>query len=121
MWRTASVALLFTVGLWPGAARALAADAQVRGRVLDATTSAPLARVTIAAGDQQAQTDAGGRFELRLAPGEWRVTVVASGYLDFEERIRLAANEVRTLEILLVHRRAYEERCLLYTSPSPRD
>lgn len=110
MWRTASVALLFTVGLWPGAARALAADAQVRGRVLDATTAAPLARVTIAAGDQQAQTDADGRFELRLAPGEWRVTVVASGYLDFEERIRLAANEVRTLEILLVHRRAYEER-----------
>jgi outer membrane receptor protein involved in Fe transport len=49
------------------------------------------------------------RFDLTLAAGEWEVRAGAASYLEFKDTVRLADGEIRTLEILLVHRQAYEE------------
>jgi hypothetical protein len=110
MQRSLMAAVVLVLGLSLQTHAVWGADGQINGRVLDALTGTPLAGAKVTVSDQQAVTDADGRFELRLAAGEWPCKATASGYLDFDERIRIDASEVRNLEILLVHRKAYEER-----------
>ncbi|HEY3381371.1 MAG TPA: TonB-dependent receptor [Vicinamibacterales bacterium] len=77
--------------------------------MIDAISQRAVAGATLSVGERQLTADAEGRFELTIAAGEWGVRVSAAAYLDFEEKVRLGDGETRTLEILLVHRKAYEE------------
>jgi len=119
-WRSFALAGVLVAGLSLPAS-AWSADGGLKGRVLDARTGQVLAGATVTAGDQTVVTDAEGRFELRLAAGDWQVKTSGAGYLDFEERIRLEAGEVRTLEILLVPSKAYEERVEVTAPRAPAE
>ena len=81
----------------------------LKGRVLDATANKPVPGAAVSVGGQRVVTGAEGQFELRVEPGDWKVDVDAADYLSFTESVTLAAGEVRSIEILLVHTRAYEE------------
>jgi len=79
IWHCLAVLCLLITILPPDAA----AQSRVRGRVLDAEAQAPLERANVLVrGDERTgtSTDAQGRFELELPPGEYTLEVSALGY-----------------------------------------
>lgn len=80
----------------PGAPLAQAQGASLRGRILDATTGAPVAGATIAAttAGLSARTDSAGRYSLDgLKVGIHRFLVTASGYARGSVSLAFAARE----------------------------
>ena len=95
-----------------------AADAQtattgvVTGAVVDNVTKRPLPDVVVevsgSTGEQVVVTDSSGGYRVpNLAPGSYTVRVSNDGYKPSGTSVTLNANQTI--------------RCLLYTSPSPRD
>ena len=76
----------------PALPPAVIATVPVRGRVLQKGTRRPLAGVSIAVdGATAAETDAQGRFELRVAPGAHRLQVQLSGHDDADQAVDAGA------------------------------
>ncbi|MFC7385427.1 S8 family serine peptidase [Sphaerisporangium rhizosphaerae] len=75
----------------------------VRGTVTDGKTREPLAGVTVTrAGDvRTATTDAQGRFEMRLAPGSYDLTLTRFGYKPATARVRVQADRMTDLRTAL--------------------
>lgn len=67
----------------------------VRGQVLD-PAGTPVAGATVATADGNASvvTDAEGRFELALAPGEWKLRVIHPLYRTLARRVTIGSNNV---------------------------
>jgi iron complex outermembrane receptor protein len=83
---------------------ARAQDAQLRGRVTEAGTSAPLpeAEVLVTSRGLRTTTDADGRFHLAgLEPGAAEVTVRRLGFAPAQRRVTLIAGEPLDLVVVL--------------------
>ncbi|MDO8834638.1 MAG: TonB-dependent receptor, partial [Vicinamibacterales bacterium] len=81
----------------------------VAGRILNATTSKPVAAASIAAGNTRTASDATGRFAIELAPGPWTIAVTADGYLTERVVVVVPARGQADIELLLVPERVLEE------------
>jgi hypothetical protein len=71
------------------------------GRVIDGSSSRPIAGAVVQVGEKRAVTDAEGRFALDVPSGEARVNVAAEGYLSDEVRVTIGSAPV-AVEILLL-------------------
>ena len=65
----------------------------IDGYVTDIETGAPLAGATVAADGVSTTTDANGYYRIELAPGEYTVTVSASGYVSKSKMETVTAGE----------------------------
>lgn len=85
-----------------------AAQSRVEGRVIDADTREPVAQANmIFRQDRETEgtaTDARGRFQITLAPGEYTVEVSALGYQDVRRTVTVDAEAPTTVEFELVPR-----------------
>ena len=72
------------------------------GVVINSSTKFPVPGALVDAGEVQAVTDAGGRFELRVAAGLIEVRVAAVGYFPLTADIDASAADVQDAELLLV-------------------
>jgi hypothetical protein len=77
--------------------------AAIEGRVLDARTGAPLARVsvTVSNGGPRTVTDADGRFTLHVVPGRHRLNISVVGYVLVEREIAVPPGGTAGLTIPL--------------------
>ena len=66
----------------------------VRGRVVEAGSERPIAGARLAAGDQEATSDAQGRFQLLLRPGTWTLAVESAQHL---RELGLAPDRIASL------------------------
>jgi len=74
----------------------------IHGRVLDASTNEPLARVQVQAGERRVITADDGTFRIAdLAPGEYVLHASTVGYYLLRQNFTLAAGESREFEIVL--------------------
>ena len=65
----------------------------IDGYVTDIETGAPLAGATVAADGVSTTTDANGYYRIELAPGEYTITVSASGYVSKSKMETVTAGE----------------------------
>lgn len=107
----------------------------IRGSVTDPTGSAVAGAVVVAqrtdseAKPIQARSDQEGKFVLRLAPGQYRLSIEHESFSPVEEDVTLATGETRTLDLRLELRRlastvvvsASAEPELASTTASPVD
>ena len=123
--RSAAVAIAIGILGMPDAASAGMQDSSLRGRVTDAGGQ-PLANVTVvaagrpAAAPVTATTDAGGTYELALAPGIYIVTFSRGGFETARrEDVDLAAGETLPLDVALALARFTEQVDVVGVTPLP--
>ena len=90
----------------------------VRGRVLDAVSGLPITTAEVTAGSARATTDAGGAFEVALAPGPWTLTILAPGYLEQTRRLTVGAVPPTSIDIALVPKARFSEHLEVKASPA---
>jgi hypothetical protein len=74
----------------------------VRGRVVGGLGSPVAARILVRPGEVETRSDRGGRFELRLAPGRYTLTVSAPGFISRTiGRVRVVEGDTVELEAAL--------------------
>lgn len=73
----------------------------ISGVVIDAESHAPIAGAEVIAGSVHATTDAAGRFEVRVPPGETPVTVTAAKYFPLTNTFDVRTADVTTAEFAL--------------------
>ncbi len=95
-----SLLLLVLGGVLPIQAQ----EARLRGTVLEAFTGRPLAGATVSAAGQSARSNPDGSFELRLPPGSHTLETRATGHLDDNQPISIAAGATRNVEVYLIER-----------------
>jgi hypothetical protein len=81
----------------------------VEGRVLAATTAAPLAGARVSANDQAVVSDATGRYRLALPAGRWILAARVSGHLPDTREVELHAGETRVVDLYLLEQARIEE------------
>jgi hypothetical protein len=97
---------------------ASAADANVKGRVVDASSMAGVRGATIVADGKTTIADEQGRFELTLPRGARRIVVAADGYLA--DQVDLAVTDrLLTIEVLLLRRGQFTEEVTVSGSTAP--
>ncbi len=74
--------------------------ARITGTVTD-TENMPLIAATVIVEGEGSITDLEGRYEIKIAPGTYELTVSYVGYEPHKERVTLSANEEKTLNISL--------------------
>jgi hypothetical protein len=82
----------------------------VSGRVLDASSSKPIAGAIVAAAQGHATTDAEGRFTLALTRARHTIKISSQGYAAQQTQVDLTGSLVPELEVALVPARLFEER-----------
>ena len=100
IWHCLAVLCLLITILPPDAA----AQSRVRGRVLDAEAQAPLERANVLVrGDERTgtSTDAQGRFELELPPGEYTLEVSALGYRAARRAVTVRRGQSTSVRVAL--------------------
>src|SRR5205823_1617921 len=79
----------FTIQRQPAPPQQPAGGATVRGAVVEAGTRRPVAGADVFAADAQAGTDAQGRFELRVPPGDVEVRSAAPGFAESRRSVHV--------------------------------
>lgn len=108
VWRALAATLAITAPAFAGEASE-PASTLVRGRVIEAFTGKALTNASVSAGSVSATTDAGGGFELRLAPGTWTLETRAAGHLSEQRVLVLEAGAERDVDIYLIDRDRLKE------------
>jgi hypothetical protein len=85
------------------------------GQVRDALAGSPVPHATVAAGDVASWSDAGGRFELALAPGSWTLRVSAEGYVPWSSAIEVGGDD-GSLDVLLAPAARFHEEVVVSTA-----
>jgi hypothetical protein len=94
--------LLLTVARPVTSQTPAAPEAFVEGRVLAATTGAPLSGARVSANDRAVESDATGRFRLALPAGRWILAARAAGHLPDTREVELRGGETRTVDLYLL-------------------
>lgn len=113
---------LFVLGIicgWSGAA--LAQTPTITGRIVDARTGQPLARVLVYVEHQAsfAETDAAGGFTLSLPPGTHTITASMIGYAVVRQAVDVAAGAPREMVIELSEGAGSFEEAVTVTGAAP--
>jgi len=85
------------------------ASALVRGSVIEAFSSKPLAGARVSAAGVTAESGADGSFLLRLPPGRYTIEARAAGHLPDSRTVELAAGAELTLDLYLMERARFRE------------
>jgi hypothetical protein len=85
-------------------------ESNVSGRVIEAFSGRPLAAATVSAAGRTVQTDADGRFELRLPTGTWTIEASAAGHLPESRAVEVAAGVERRIDLYVLDRTRLQER-----------
>ncbi len=111
--------VLWVIGGWPAAA--LAQTAAISGRIVDARTGQPLARVLVHVEHQAAfaETDDTGGFTLSLPPGTYSITASLIGYAIVRQTVDVAAGVPRELVIELSEGAGSFEEVITVTGAAP--
>jgi hypothetical protein len=115
--------LLTVAGLVPNAwAQASPSDQvarQIAGVVRHAETRAPLAGVTVSAGDQRTITDRDGRFVLRVPAGVVQVAASVPEFYPLTTQIDVTASDAPDTELLLVPSAGFVSTVDVVAAPTP--
>lgn len=79
------------------------------GWVLDARTSAPVIQARVSGVGRSVVTDSGGRFEVSLPPGAWRLVVEAARYLAETVSVDTTGGREVALQVLLAPTQRFTE------------
>lgn len=82
--------------------------ASLRGRVIDASSMAPIAGATVEVGAIKTTTDKDGRFEADVPRGSARVTISADGYLTDHVDVTIGPTPA-AIEVLMLSRAQFKE------------
>jgi hypothetical protein len=94
------------------------ADANVKGRVIDASSLTGIAGATVVADGRVATADKDGRFALTLPRGAVRLVVAADGYLADQVELTVADRPL-TIEVLLLPQAQFKEEVTVTGTPAP--
>ncbi len=96
----AFLAILTLFAAWPAAGQ-MPGETPLTGRVVSATTQAPIEGATVEAGRRTATTDESGRFSLALPRGSWSVEIKAPRHLAMSVKVEIGAAPPAPLEVVL--------------------
>src|SRR5262245_27045525 len=115
--------LLFASSLAPVAsadpATVLQSERQIDGVVQHAETHAPVAGVTVSAGDRRTTTDRDGRFVLRVPAGVVQVDASAPEFYSLTTQLDVTAGDATDTELLLVPRTGFASTVDVVAAPPP--
>jgi hypothetical protein len=104
-----TASLLLAARLASAQAAAEPAASFVEGRVLAATTAAPLSGARVSAEGRAVVTDAAGYYRLALPAGRFILAARASGHLPDTREVELPAGETRLVDLYLLEQARIEE------------
>ena len=73
----------------------------LQGAITDAANGEALLGVSVRAGGLGAATDESGHYRLQLAPGNYEITFIYTGYESRKQAVRIVAGQTTTLDVQL--------------------
>lgn len=103
-WHVLALVVPLALGS-PTTIRAQESDGAIQGRVVEEETQTPVERANVLVRRQDrtqgTSTDAEGRFQISLTPGEYTLEVSALGYDGIRRSVTVSAGETREVEFVL--------------------